>query len=55
VQILSAYRLESEKLLHPANQVDPFHKVKTGISKTVALSDAILKNQNMLADLIVWS
>jgi hypothetical protein len=32
-----AYRFSSEKLLNPANQVDPYGKAKSAISKIVAL------------------
>jgi hypothetical protein len=35
-------RLESEKLLYPANQGDPFYIVKTDISQIVAFLGAIL-------------
>jgi hypothetical protein len=38
-----AYRFASEKLLNPANQVDPFCVAKSDISKKVAFKGAILK------------
>jgi hypothetical protein len=40
-----------QKLLNPANQVDPFYIAKPDISKIVAFKGAILKILNMLADL----
>jgi hypothetical protein len=43
VQLCHACRFESEKLLNPANQVDPFCIVKAVISKNVAFLGAILK------------
>jgi hypothetical protein len=45
-QLRLAYTCESEKLLNPANQVDPFYLVKIA-----AFLGPILKNLNMLADL----
>jgi hypothetical protein len=38
-----AYKFERKKLLNHAKQADPFHKVKTDISKIVAFLGAIFK------------
>jgi hypothetical protein len=45
-QLRHPYRFESEKLINPANQRDPFYIAKTDISKIVAFRGAILKNLN---------
>jgi hypothetical protein len=52
-QLHWAYRFESEKLLNPTNQVEPFYIVQTDSSKIMAFLGAISKNYSMLADLIL--
>jgi hypothetical protein len=42
-QLSYTYRFESKKLLNPANQVDPFYIVKSGISKIIAFLRKIFK------------
>jgi hypothetical protein len=44
-QLRLAYRFESEKLLNPANQVDPFYILKADISPIAPFLGEILKNE----------
>jgi hypothetical protein len=37
-----AYRFASEKLLNPANQVDPFYIAKSDISKILAFEGDVI-------------
>jgi hypothetical protein len=46
-----AYGFESEKVLNPANKVDPFYIEKINISQIVPFLGSILKKLNMLAAL----
>jgi hypothetical protein len=46
-QLHYIYRFESETLLKPANQVEPFYIEKNDISKVVAFLGAILRNLNI--------